>query len=410
MKSIANLIQEKRKTLRVLGEDDRTNYYYHGDPFNRFVGVGEHRFDLQVFLQELLPKYKVDKFSKLDLSKSEIDLLNNVLTSLKLLFPEDKTFNSSACVELIKLNFMNAVATKNLILQDRKIEANVKVCEFGPGSGLLSMVLISDKRVSSVTIVEGIIPLLFLQQALLAATFKDMGVEVKIGSTDFENKTKLRILPAWELDSIIPDFDVYVAENFWDQITPSDFVKYSDWMMRGAKGGGDIFVIGGFERSNLPPQYFFGFGDYPNDVYGLFFKTHGLSIKWDEKLFLTNKHLPEIRNLANIQEFETEFLNDFPVNDKVGFFVDSGALFVSQFQEIFERRNLDHVYSFSASTQPSGGMFRNIYINDSKQLNELDSIVVCSYRSKGLIEDNLLCEFSESRHISDRLTVISRPL
>ena len=52
----------------------------------------------------------------------------------------------------------------------------------------------------------------------------------------------------------------------------------------------------------------------------------------------------------------------------------------------------------------------SIYINDSKQLNELDSIVVCSYRSKGLIEDNLLCEFSESRHISDRLTVISRPL
>ena len=68
------------------------------------------------------------------------------------------------------------------------------------------------------------------------------------------------------------------------------------------------------------------------------------------------------------------------------------------------------MYSFSASTQPFGGMFRNIYINDSKQLNELDSIVVCSYRSKGLIEDNLLCEFSESRHISDRLTVISRPL
>ena len=289
MKSIVNLIQEKRKTLNTLGEGDRTNFYYHGDPFNRFVGIGEHRFDLQVFLQELLPKYKVEKFKNLKPSQTERDLFDNILDTLKALFPGDNALKDDIHLELIQLNFLNAVATKNLILKEHKINQNVKVCEFGPGSGLLSMILISDKRVSSLTIVEGIIPLLFFQQVLFASTFKGTDNEFIVGPTESNSNYKFRILPAWELEKVTPDFDIYVAENFWDQITPSDFLKYSNWMMQGAQKGGDVFVIGGFERSKLPPQYYFGYGDYPNDVYGLFFKTHNFLIKWDNKLFSDTK-------------------------------------------------------------------------------------------------------------------------
>ena len=407
MKMPYELQLEKRKTFNIFGPDDRSKFFYQGDAYNFYNGMGETRFSSEVFFRELEPLDNVLSYDDFKLEKSEMLNFEKISKALSSIYYNDNRFLDKGHQKLILLNYKKQIKISKFL---GSLSSDMTVCEFGAGNGLLAAILLS-KKIKRLVIVESIIPIYVHLQLLLVNLSREMGFNF-VGNADDETSSKkqVELVAGWQLADKFVKPDIYVGVNFFDQICSHDFQLYTNWMRKNMSPTSKVVAWGGFERAGLPPQYLFGFGGYLNDnVTEVLKKDFGCKLlEYSGDLVLSSFSNSKSEPVDNVVFFENKMVQKFWDKSTTAIVGDTNIDFIESHQIFFEKNKIRDIFTFSPTTQKIGILYNNKQIKSQSDLKKYNKLILFSYRCRGFLNNPKIKGSFEAQKVSERVMLLTR--
>lgn len=399
------ILLDKRKSLTIFGGEDRGRYVYQSDAFHRYNGAGETKFNSNVFFDELGTPASLEKYRNVKLSKDEVELYEFCKKVLSAIYYYDPRMNAPEKLDLVLLNFKKQLFVASLLEEDI---ANKDFCEIGAGVGFLAAILMS-KKVSSITLVDAIIPIIMHQQLFLSMVAAEFGYSLRYGERAI-SENSISIIPAWRLNKPLQGLDYIIGVNVFDSMNSLDFNSITEWMISSKEKDTRILAVGGFERAGLPPQYLFGFGGFlEENVQATFQEEFACSLcVSDQTLLLSSWKSKKCKKISSIEAFEVEQISSFWLPGKTAILSEPNADFLSVHKELLDQLEIQEVRTFSPTTAPIAGTLRNKQVTVKSDLDKLDRIIVASYRGEGIVNNPKISGLFTGYAISERLTLLEK--